>query len=351
MNDAHPLPTVRVAILWGPRSLAGTAATVIDTLQAMNALAHMRSPGSAPLQWHWCAGEGDVEAATPPVPGPWGGMHSADVLVLPGWMAHTGPQLRALCAQHQGGLMDALATHLANGGLVAAFFNGSALLAEANLLHGHEVALPWAFAPSITLQSPAALHWRRDKAWLRSETLWTTASVRDTLPALLDLLAHTPLQALAQAASHALLFDAERQLTAPANMETPTGLPMTAGALERAREWLEQHWNQPYSLRNTALAAATSPRTLLRWFAQVHGESPQDYQHRLRVARAQGLLQTTYLTVENIARQCGYADAGSFRKIFSRIAGITPGAYRRRFKLRTTRKQWPGSRAAKPLGA
>ena len=59
-------------------------------------------------------------------------------------------------------------------------------------------------------------------------------------------------------------------------------------------------------------------------------------------AQAQALLQTTYLTVDDVAQQCGYNDTGSFRKVFTRVAGVTPGAYRQRFKLRTSRKQWLG---------
>jgi transcriptional regulator GlxA family with amidase domain len=54
------------------------------------------------------------------------------------------------------------------------------------------------------------------------------------------------------------------------------------------------------------------------------------------------LLQTTYLTVEDVALQCGYSDTSSFRKVFVRLCGVTPGAWRQRFRLRTTRKQWQG---------
>ena len=60
------------------------------------------------------------------------------------------------------------------------------------------------------------------------------------------------------------------------------------------------------------------------------------------MAEAQALLQTTYLTVDDVAQQCGYNDKGSFRKVCTRVAGVTPGAYRQRFKLRTSRKQWLG---------
>lgn len=102
MSHTHTPAPLRVGILWGPSSVAGTAATVVDTLEAICALARMHTPGATPVQWHWCKGEGDGERAPTPVPGPWGGLHPADVLVLPGWMAHTGPQLRALCARHRG---------------------------------------------------------------------------------------------------------------------------------------------------------------------------------------------------------------------------------------------------------
>jgi AraC-like DNA-binding protein len=62
-----------------------------------------------------------------------------------------------------------------------------------------------------------------------------------------------------------------------------------------------------------------------------------------RLARGPGPgLQTTYLTVEAVAQQCGYGDVGSFRRIFARVAGVTPGAYRQRFRLRTSRRQWMG---------
>ena len=351
-NQPLDLAPMDVGILWGHGSLASTAAAVVDALRAMNTLAAMRhGTAQAPLRWHWLVLPDDEDATPPPVPctpappGPW------HTLVIPGWLVPTGPQLRALSSRYSQHFGALLRTHVAGGGRVAALFNGSSLLAQCGLLAGRKAALPWVFAPSITLQSheagqgsgshaPAGVVWQRDRPWQCDGTLWTTAAVQETLPALLDLLAGTPAAELAQAASPVLLFDPQRQLTATAALETPTGSPMGAGTLEQARRWLQAHRNEPYSLQATARAAATSPRTLLRWFAQVYGQTPQDYLHSLRIAQAQALLQTTYLTVENVAQQCGYSDTGSFRKVFVRLCGVTPGVYRARFRLRTTRKQW-----------
>ena len=364
---------VNVGILWGRSSLASTATAVVDVLRAMNMLAAMRPGGAPELRWHWlmvpddacaeCAAASDcpkggtcAEARNvPPVPGTAVPPQAPDVLVIPGWLVSTGPQLRALSTHYRQHFGAMLRAHAARGGQVAALFNGTSLLACCGLLAGRKAALPWAFAPSITLDAqqsgqdagagggpPAPVAWQRHRPWQRDGALWTTASMQETFSAMLDLLASTCAAELAQAASHVLQFDPQRQLTATAALETPTGTPMGAGTLEQARRWLQAHRNEPYSLQDTARAAATSPRTLLRWFAQVYGQTPQDYLHSLRIAQAQALLQTTYLTVEDVAQQCGYNDTGSFRKVFARLCGVTPGVYRQRFKLRPALRQWSG---------
>ncbi len=348
---------VSVGIVWGAGSIASTAATVVDALRVMNMLAAMRACGAqAPMRWHWLLAPGKDDAAPPPVPDSGALQGRLHAIFIPGWLVPTGPQLREVSHRHHKHFGDLLRVHVGGGGVVAALFNGSSLLADCGLLAGRRVALPWAFAPSIMLQSgnspqantQGATHadmatWQREKPWERDGPVWTSAALQDTLPVVLDLLAQTPAAELAHAASYVLLFDAPRQLTATASIETPTGAPMGAGSLEQARRWLQDHRNEPYSLQATARAAATSPRTLLRWFAKVYGESPQDYLHRLRIAQAQALLQTTYLTVDAVAQHCGYSDTGSFRKIFHRVSGTTPGAFRQRFRLRTTRKQWLGT--------
>lgn len=338
LGDARPL---NVGILWSGDALASNALAAVDALRGMNALADARSGGLPPLVWHWLVLPNEI--VPPPLAPPAEQADGpADVLVIPGWLTATGPRLRAVSHAHADHFAPLLRAHVARGGRIAAFFNGSALLADVGLLVGREAALPWAFAPSIVLQSDDSVRWRRDKPWHGDGTLWTTAASPESLPAFLDLLSHTSAAALAQALTPVLLHDSRHQLTATAALETPTNRPLAAGSLEQARRWLQAHSNEPYSLAATARAAATSPRTLLRWFAQVHGQTPLDYLHGLRVAQAQALLQTTYLTVETVAQQCGYGDVGSFRKVFARICGTTPSAWRRRFRLRASRKQWMG---------
>ena len=343
-SPPHPAATLRVGVLWTPESIAGTAATVVDALRVMNTLSQLQGGPATPVQWQW-------HLINEAHPGPWAAEPPAardapqgpmDLWVLPGWMATSGPHLRSLaraaCLQVGAPLQAAMASQVP----VLALFNASALLAELGVLGGQAVALPWPFATSVLQGVDPPAQWQRTQAWWRQGPLWTTAALPATLPALFDLLSHTPVRDLAAAAAHVLLFDTQRQLTAPTDIQTATGAPTPSGALERARRWLQDHLAEPYDLSATARAAATSPRTLQRWFAQVHGESPLDHLHGLRVAQAQVLLQTTYLTVEVIAQQCGYSDVASFRRIFVRRTQLTPAAWRQRFRLRTRRKEWAG---------
>jgi transcriptional regulator GlxA family with amidase domain len=50
-----------------------------------------------------------------------------------------------------------------------------------------------------------------------------------------------------------------------------------------------------------------------------------------RVRRAQSLLETTDLGIEQIATRSGFGSAPAFRDRFSRVVGLSPSAYRRAF--------------------
>lgn len=43
------------------------------------------------------------------------------------------------------------------------------------------------------------------------------------------------------------------------------------------------------------------------------------------------MLQTSRVPLDRIAWDVGYSDTSAFRKVFTRIVGLTPGEYRRRF--------------------
>jgi len=97
-----------------------------------------------------------------------------------------------------------------------------------------------------------------------------------------------------------------------------------------------QHWLQATQARDVALAALAAQagleeRTFLRRFQKATGMTSTEYCQRLRVGRARELLQFGTASLDRVAWEVGYSDPGALRKVFTRIVGLSPGEYRRRF--------------------
>ena len=102
-------------------------------------------------------------------------------------------------------------------------------------------------------------------------------------------------------------------------------------AILKAQHLLQANEGKKARLSALAAAAGLEERTFLRRFQKATGLTATDYAQRLRVARAQELLQFGQQPIERIAWQVGYSDPGAFRKVFLRIVGLPPGEYRQRF--------------------
>lgn len=60
------------------------------------------------------------------------------------------------------------------------------------------------------------------------------------------------------------------------------------------------------------------------------GKSFREYVQEIRIRRAGELLLTTKLPLKQIAAQVGYENTSFFYQLFTRVAGMTPGEYRKR---------------------
>lgn len=74
-------------------------------------------------------------------------------------------------------------------------------------------------------------------------------------------------------------------------------------------------------------------RTFKRRFTDATGFAPIDYVQRLRIEDAERRLERTDASADEIGWQDGYEDPAFFRRLFKRVSGLTPGAYRKRFRV------------------
>ncbi len=74
-------------------------------------------------------------------------------------------------------------------------------------------------------------------------------------------------------------------------------------------------------------------RTFKRRFTEATGFAPIDYVQRLRIEDAKRRLERTDEPADAISWRVGYEDVAAFRRLFKRVTGMTPGAYRRHFQV------------------
>lgn len=98
---------------------------------------------------------------------------------------------------------------------------------------------------------------------------------------------------------------------------------------ERIEEFVEHHYMDP-ELNVTSLAADlyVSKTFLVKLFKEYTGLTPLDYINRLRCERAVAMLGKSEYTIEVISSKVGYSSAHSFIRVFKKLYGKTPGAYR-----------------------
>ncbi|MGA3090689.1 MAG: AraC family transcriptional regulator [Terriglobales bacterium] len=92
---------------------------------------------------------------------------------------------------------------------------------------------------------------------------------------------------------------------------------------------------QRLTLRDLSREAGLHPVYLSRVFRQHVGDGIGDYVRRLRVrAACEQMLRSEFSTAE-ISMETGFADQSHFTRVFSRVTGMTPGAFRIQFATKS----------------
>lgn len=221
-------------------------------------------------------------------------------------------------------------THGARVGAVCA---GVFLLAELGLLYGRTVTTHWALEPTFAAHYPG-IDIDTSRLVIDAGDVMTAGG----LMAWTDLVLHVIGGALGPAA---LRETARFFLVDPAGREqrhyrafTPRRTHGDAAVLAVQR-WLDGHAHEPVTVTEMARVAGLGERTFLRRFFAATGHKTRAYVQHLRVDRARDLLELSTLGVQDIAWKVGYEDPGAFRRVFTRLMGLSPAAYRDRFRCTT----------------
>nr|WP_300183181.1 AraC family transcriptional regulator [uncultured Agathobaculum sp.] len=109
----------------------------------------------------------------------------------------------------------------------------------------------------------------------------------------------------------------------------PTHTVATDTTITRAVRYIDEHLFEPLSVKQIASTVHLSPSHFSRLFRSTTGFSPHEYIMLHRIDEAKALLQSTNLSVKEIAFRVGYHSEVNFIIAFTDKTGLSPTLFRR----------------------
>lgn len=219
----------------------------------------------------------------------------------------------------------------AGGTIVCSICAGAFLLGETGLLDGRSATTHWTYAEIFAQRFPK-IQVDIDKLLINEGDIITAGGLMAWVDLGLNLIERFISPAIMVATARYFLVDAAGREQRFYSSFSPR-MHHGDGAIVNIQRWLQTHQAENLTLRAMASRAGLSERTFLRRFHSATGLPPKEYMQHLRVDKAREQLEFSRLAIQEIAWKVGYKDPNSFRKVFQRIVGLTPGDYRRRFNV------------------
>ena len=207
-----------------------------------------------------------------------------------------------------------------NGAEVCTSCSGTFLFAAAGLLAGRRATTTWWLAPLFRRLHPD-VRLDTDALVVMDGPVTTAGAAMAQIDLMLSIVARHAGVRLADQCARYLLLDQRR------SQSRYMALGFLAAADERvarAEAWAHKRLGKEFKVDDLAAAAGMSPRSFARRVERATGLSPVRFLQRLRVERAMELLETSRLPFDEIARQVGYAEPSTLRRLIRRNGGERP---------------------------
>jgi AraC-like DNA-binding protein len=105
----------------------------------------------------------------------------------------------------------------------------------------------------------------------------------------------------------------------------------------KARNFIHENSGEELSLTKVAKSVNISPNHFSEKFKEVTGINFVDYIARTRTEKARERLQSSNLRISEIAFAVGFQSLSQFNRVFKKLTGKSPSAYRARAKRTRSR--------------
>ncbi len=255
---------------------------------------------------------------------------SDGILVLPDAAMEDAPTLNALMVvggvdvghSYNAAHLDWLRKLDGQGVQLGGICTGAYLLAEANLMDGHECSVHWECMATIQELHPEVVC--NHHLFTVDRERLTCSGGTTPLDMMLNIICSTHGLTLANAISEMFIMDRIRDQSDHQKVPLKYTMGVAPPKLIEATTLMESNIEEPIALEELAGLLSISRRQLERLFKGNLDCSPSRYYLRLRLYRARQLLKQTSLSIIEVASLCGFVSTPHFSKCYRTYLGLTP---------------------------
>lgn len=227
-------------------------------------------------------------------------------------------------------LVDAVREVPPRTGRLASICTGAFILATAGLLDGRRATTHWRHVTLLAHAFPQ-IGVEPDAIFVRDGDVYTSAGVTAGIDLALALVEQDHGAELVRSVARSLVVYLKRaggqsQFSALVEADPPQESALRAVTAAIAADPGADH-----SVKRLAAVAALSTRQLTRLFHTELGTTPARYVEKVRIDTARGALDAGH-SVADAAQIAGFGSAETLRRVFVTQLGLSPKAYRDRFR-------------------
>ncbi|TGO04036.1 GlxA family transcriptional regulator [Serinibacter arcticus] len=227
-------------------------------------------------------------------------------------------------------VLEALRAAHARGAWIVSLCSGAFALALAGLLDGRRATTHWLYTAALAARHPD-VEVDPDVLYVEHDRIITSAGTAASIDACLHLV-RSELGASPTA-------NIARRMVVPPHRDGGQAQYIDHAVPECSSDsfaallgWASENPATDLSVEALARRVLLTPRTFARRFRAETGTTPAAWVGRMRLARAQEILEQGEEGLDDVARLAGFSDAALLRQHFSRTLGLSPRAYRARFR-------------------
>ena len=226
-------------------------------------------------------------------------------------------------------LLDWLSEQHNKGAILASACAGTFILAHTQLLNNKSCTTHWGLAQTLKAHFPD-IKVKPESILINEGSLITAGGMMSWMDLGLEIVSSLMSPAVMRLLGKMLVIDTGSREQRFYQQFVPN-FQHGEETIVRLQHYIAEHLGERLSNQALADLSCLTERTLQRRFKKATGFNINQYIQNLRVQKACDLLESTTLTFDVISFKVGYQDVSAFRKIFNRVVGLTPKAFRARF--------------------